>query len=201
MLESSNALHVTNLMRTTAYLINILIMIGALASCNSQPTSERVAPPISSASSPVTKQSSKIAKEKLEKTFHELVNRERLKRGLSTMRWDDALMRIARKHSYDMANRKYFSHTSPEGRGYAYRYRKNGYACGITVKGKIHIGAENIYQHVIEGPGDDFVELIMKGLMDDDHNRLNILSPIWSREGIGVSIGEDGMIYITQNFC
>ena len=136
----------------------------------------------------------------LEKQIHERVNKERRKRGLPTMRWDDALGRIAGRHSRDMSQKQYFSHTSPDGRDHAYRYMKSGYACGATVDGVLRRGAENIYR-LSPGAEEDPVEAIIRGWLGNKVDRKNLLSSPWDREGIGISIGPDGVIYVTMNFC
>jgi len=151
----------------------------------------------------------------LGKFIHERVNRARLKQGLPTFRWDDALDRIARAHSRDMAARNYFSHTSPEGYGYSYRYIKNNYACGITVNGVTRTGAENIFQFSLNDLASDaggerkkerhvwetIASSTIQGWMDSSEDRKNILSPHWQREAIGIFIGPDNTMYITVNFC
>jgi len=151
----------------------------------------------------------------LEKRIHDLINKERQKHGLSTIRWDDALKRIAIKHSADMAKRNYFSHTSPEGHDFSYRYIKSGYACSITIENRIYKGAENLFQNnlytsvtTVNGVKDydwntleEIAESTVEGWMNSPGHRKNILTPVWLREGIGVSIAPDDKVYITQNFC
>jgi uncharacterized protein YkwD len=183
----------------------------AAVSCTSQTTDVPIAP----SSAPIRKQRFRMNIAKLGKLVHDRVNRERLKHGLLTMRWDDALGRIANAHSKDMAARNYFSHISPEGQGYSYRYLKNNYACGIVVKGVMRTGAENIFRFSLnnlvseaggerknEGQvGEDIAEATIRGWMDSPEDRKNILSPYWQREAIGISIGPDDTMYITDNFC
>jgi uncharacterized protein YkwD len=151
----------------------------------------------------------------LEKRIHDLINKERQKHGLSTIRWDDALKRIAQKHSADMAKRNYFSHTSPEGRDFSYRYIKSGYACSITIENRIYKGAENLFQNnlytsvtTVNGISyydwntlEDIAESTVEGWMNSPGHRKNILTPLWLREGIGVSIAPDDKVFITENFC
>ena len=67
----------------------------------------------------------------LELKIHELINIEREKHGLKPLAYDKALALVARYHSGDMADRDYFSHTTPEGlepmdRGFSFGY----YDCG-----------------------------------------------------------------------
>jgi len=37
--------------------------------------------------------------------------------------------------------------------------------------------------------------------MKSPGHRKNILTPYWKKEGIGVHIGPDDKVYVTQNFC
>ncbi len=151
----------------------------------------------------------------LEKQIHALINEERKKEGLSPLARDNALSRIARKHSRDMAKRKYFDHVSPEGRDFSYRYSQEGYKCSVPVGTTIYMGAENIglnnlYDSVTTVNGEAFynwnsqakiAETTVRGWMNSPGHRKNILTPYWRNEGIGVVIGPDNKVYITQNFC
>jgi uncharacterized protein YkwD len=152
----------------------------------------------------------------LEKRIHDLINKERQKHGLSTIRWDDALKRIAQKHSADMAKKNYFSHTSPEGHDFSYRYIKSGYACAITIENRIYKGAENLFQNNLYTSAtmvngvisyydwntlEEIAVSTVEGWMNSPGHRSNILTPVWLREGIGVSIAPDDKVYITENFC
>ncbi len=151
----------------------------------------------------------------LEKQIHILINNERRNRGLSRLAWDDALNSIARKHSRDMAKRNYFAHLSPEGRDFLFRYKQEGYSCGIRVKNTVHLGAENIalnnlYDSITTVSGkvyhdwnsqEKIAETTVEGWMKSTGHRKNILTPYWRHEGIGVFIAPDDKVYITQNFC
>jgi uncharacterized protein YkwD len=152
----------------------------------------------------------------LEKNIHDLINKERHKHGLSRLAWNDTLSGIARKHSKDMARRNYFSHDTPEGRGFPYRYREAGYSCAVNGQGNIYyMGAENIFQNnlydritIVNGVAyydwnseDKIAETTVRGWMNSKGHRKNVLTPYWKSEGIGVAIAPDGKVYITQNFC
>ncbi len=151
----------------------------------------------------------------LEKKVHALINRERKQHGLEPLEFDHALVVIARKHSRDMSARKYFDHFSPEGHDFAYRYKKAGYSCAITVGRTIYTGAENIalnnlYDSVTTVNGEAFydwnsedriAETTVQGWMKSPGHRKNILTPVWRNEGIGVVISPDDKVYITENFC
>ncbi len=151
----------------------------------------------------------------MEQQIHVLVNKERQKSGLSPVKWDDALARIARKHSADMARRNYFSHNSPEGHDFSYRYNAEGYACGIRVEQRIYQGAENLFQNnlydraVHSGNTTRYdwnsmkkiAESTVRGWMNSPGHKKNILTPAWRNEGVGVIIAPDDKVYITENFC
>ncbi len=151
----------------------------------------------------------------LERQIHQIINNERKRHGLHTIAWDDALARIARQHSRDMATRGFFAHESPEGRDFNYRYRMEGYHCAIVTGTTIHLGAENIMQNNLYDSartvnGEVFyawnsqkkiAETTVDSWMNSAGHRKNILTPFWNNEGIGVFIAPDDKVYITQNFC
>jgi uncharacterized protein YkwD len=146
---------------------------------------------------------------------HARINEERVRQGLSPLAWDKALSRIAAGHSRDMARRKYLAHDSPEGQGFPQRYHQAGYTCRIRIGRTIHGGAENIalnhlYDSVTTVNGtahydwnssEKIARKALEGWMKSPGHRKNILTPRWRREGIGVEIGLDHKVYITQNFC
>ena len=151
----------------------------------------------------------------LEQRIHRLINREREKHGLARIDWNEALSRIARGHSRDMAKRDYFSHDSPEGQDFSARYRQAGFSCALRSGMTIYAGGENIFQNnlydSVTTAGDRkyydwnteerIAETTVQGWMASPGHRKNILTPHWRTEGIGVHIGPAEKVYITQNFC
>lgn len=172
-------------------------------------------PPVPKQEIPLERARPAIRIEELEKQIHALINREREKQGLSRLAWDEDLVKIARNHSRDMAKRNYFSHNSPEGHDFSYRYRRSGYSCSIPEKNFVYGGAENIFQNNLydrvvyvnrEARYDwnsmkQIAETTVKGWMNSPGHRKNILTPRWRSEGIGVAISPDDKVYVTQNFC
>ncbi len=156
-----------------------------------------------------------IAVPELEKRIHALINEERKKHGLTALAWNGALSKIATRHSSDMAKRNYFSHYSPEGHDFSYRYRQAGYSCAIPIGNRIYEGAENIFQnnlydrvvyvnsvaHYDWNSMEKIAETTVQGWMHSPGHRKNILTPHWKSEGIGISISTDDKVYITENFC
>lgn len=121
-----------------------------------------------------------------ERRMIERVNNEREKTGLSELRIEEKLTLIARNHSRDMFERRYFSHYSPEGHDVSYRARDGGIA--FTLIG------ENL-AYAPDG------ETAHEGFMNSEAHRKNILDPAWSRIGIGVIDGDVYGKMFTQVFA
>ncbi len=186
-----------------------LFCIAFLASC----TAPRPSLPEGRGASPTRKPAVDVSR--LERKIHDLIDLERRKQGLKPLDLDPALSRIARAHSRDMADRKYFSHDSPEGEDFSARYRKAGYRCSVRVDSTIYMGGENIalnnlYSSMTTVNGvvsydwnseEKIARTTVQGWMDSAGHRKNILTPHFRKEGIGVHIAPDDRVYITQNFC
>ena len=201
-------------MRRTISLISAALAAAVFAgavSCTSQPADAPVAPRAAPAPAAPGKTRLRISPAKLARAVHDRINRDRRRQGLPTFRWDAALGRIAGKHSRDMARRKFFGHTSPDGTGPAQRYLQARYACGITVDGVLRSGAEVIYRHApdnaeravtggVQSAG-DIIGAAIEAWMRSEEDRTNVLSPHWQREGVGIFMTPDGAVYMTVNFC
>ncbi len=119
------------------------------------------------------------------------VNAERARSGLKPLKLSARAAVVARGHSFDMALRHYFSHTSPEGIGPAERLRGEGFTFTAA--------AENIY-------ADDYADLehlaerALAGWLKSAEHRANLLSDKFTETGIGVARSDDGKTYVTQDF-
>jgi uncharacterized protein YkwD len=156
-----------------------------------------------------------VVADDLARRIHTLVNAERARKGLPALGWDESLARIAAGHSHDMASRQFLSHDSPEGDGFDDRYRQADYVCRIRDGRIIHLGAENIalghlidsvvtrngVAHVNWNSRDEIARRAVDGWMRSSGHRKNILAPQWRNQGIGVGMGADDKVYVTQNFC
>lgn len=123
--------------------------------------------------------------EQSEKLMLDLVNKERVKRGLKILVVDNKLKEVARAHSRDMFAKGYFSHENLEGESPFDRMDKDGV--------KYIIAGENLAL----APN---VDLAHFGLMESPGHRANILNSEYGKIGIGVI---DGGVYgkmFTQNF-
>ena len=112
-----------------------------------------------------------------------LVNVERSKNGLSPLKQDWELSRVARYKSEDMRDRGYFSHTSPT-YGSPFQMMKS---FGISYKS----AGENIAR------GYKTPSAVVSGWMNSSGHRANILNPSFTH--IGVGFVADGH-YWTQMF-
>ena len=103
----------------------LIMLLFVIASC---------AGPHSARSASLAERQSKpsLSITKLEKAIHVLINKERQEHGLYPISFDEALSEIARKHSRDMSERKYFDHYSPEGHDFVYRYEQARYQCAVV---------------------------------------------------------------------
>ncbi|HEX6648584.1 MAG TPA: CAP domain-containing protein [Pyrinomonadaceae bacterium] len=126
----------------------------------------------------------------IEKRAFEQTNLERIKNGLPPFVWDADICRMARTHSENMAQQRYFSHVTPEG----LRLRDRARAAGIL---RYSVLGENIaYNQGYTDPGGLAVE---RWMLSPKH-RANILSPEFRAMAIGSFVAADGSVYLTQTF-
>ena len=119
-----------------------------------------------------------------------LVNRERGRKGLGELVWDDQLAAVARAYSRQMAREAFFDHFDGNGNSIVERAESAG------VRGWRRIG-ENLF--FCEGY-ERFDRLAVRGWMDSPTHRDNILDRKYNASGIGIAQSRAGEIYITQVF-
>ena len=121
----------------------------------------------------------------LEAQMLELINAERIKRGLKTLQADPELTAVARDHCRDMLARGYFSHLTPQHQDAFDRMRR--------AHVRFLAAGENIAMART-------VPLAQQGLMNSPGHRANLLRPQFARAGIGVlDAGAHGLM-ITEDF-
>jgi uncharacterized protein YkwD/uncharacterized membrane protein required for colicin V production len=121
----------------------------------------------------------------LEAEMLDLVNGERLKKGLRPLAPDPEMRAVARKHSTDMLQRGYFSHMTPEYLTPFDRMARDKVVF-LTAGENLAIAPDLPTAH--------------KGLMESPGHRANILNPAFGRLGIGIQDGGRYGIMVTQNF-
>jgi uncharacterized protein YkwD len=117
----------------------------------------------------------------------DLVNQERAKVGCQPLAVDGRLVAAARKHSSDMANRNYFSHTTPEGVDFATRISNEGYRWSGA--------AENIAK------GQRTPAEVMSAWMNSTGHRNNILNCGYKHLGVGLAYDAGKTALWTQDFA
>jgi uncharacterized protein YkwD len=148
---------------------------------------------------------------------HELVNTIRQENGLPALGTDTVLASIALAHSKDMAAQEYFSHTNLHGMDPTARGAAAGYTCRKDDDAYYASSiAENLYATgrysailFMKGRAvsynwnteEKIAQLTVTGWMNSTGHRENILDRNLQREGIGVAIGEDDLVYITEDLC
>ncbi|HHZ01630.1 MAG TPA: hypothetical protein GX396_01645 [Tissierellia bacterium] len=116
----------------------------------------------------------------------ELVNIERQKAGLPTLTMDDAISNVARAKSKDMAVNNYFAHQSPTYGSAGDMLRQFGIRWSAW--------GENIAY------GQRTPEIVVNAWMNSPGHRANILSPNFSKIGVGYVTNSNGTPYWTQIF-
>ncbi|MDF2545197.1 MAG: safA [Anaerosolibacter sp.] len=124
--------------------------------------------------------------EAFEKEVVRLVNVERAKNGLQPLKENWELSRVARYKSMDMRDKGYFSHTSPT-YGSPFDMMKSFGIAYSTAGENIAMGQKT--------PAD-----VMKGWMNSEGHRKNILSPSYTEIGVGYAVNSKGSTYWTQMF-
>lgn len=119
--------------------------------------------------------------------IHALANAERARRGLTPLRWDDGLAKMAADWSKRMAAKGSLSHRS-------------GLLAYPGVAGRFRSAGENVYS------GDGGVRwygnagAAHSGWMRSDGHRRNLLQPAYTHVGVGV-VCVGGRLWATQNLA
>jgi TonB family protein len=133
----------------------------------------------------------------LERQMWALVNRDRLDPATSAetsgraqpLRWNEELAAVARAHSRNMLEQRFFDHVDPEGRSLSARIK----AAGIPWRAL----GENI---AINGTVPGAEAAFMNEPRFQKNHRANILNANYTDVGIGIVQGPNGSFYITQDF-
>ncbi len=129
----------------------------------------------------------------IEAAVHTGINAERVKNNLPVLAYNAKLAGIARAHSEDMLQKGYFSHSDKDACNSGCRLTKGGYAWGAV--------GENIYliHTSFKLSPEKIAANIVAGWMASPGHRENILSTLFSEEGIGIAEERD-TLYATEDF-
>lgn len=126
----------------------------------------------------------------MERRIFDAVNRERRRRNVAELEWDARLAGEARRHSERMAAAGFRSHTDPVRGDLVPRLNANGIPW--------HECAENIF--IERGYEGDPVPRAVRTWMESRGHRKNMLSPLYTRSGVGVEVSDDATLCVTQEF-
>lgn len=130
----------------------------------------------------------------LETQIESISDDEREGRGVPSTTHDPALAAVARNHSRDMRDRGFVNHTNPDGQRPQDRAAAAGLECRV---------GENIYQTPRGSLADSeraVADHVVRSWLDSPGHRETLLRDRYTRQGVGVAIGEDAL-YVTQLFC
>lgn len=116
----------------------------------------------------------------------ELTNSARIQRDLPLLQWDEQTKVTARKHSEDMAENQYFSHTNLKGQSPFDRMNEDGIAFYVAGENLAYGQYSSIFAH--------------EGLMNSMGHRENIVKPEFGYLGIGTAFNSENQPYYTANF-
>jgi uncharacterized protein YkwD len=126
----------------------------------------------------------------LERRVFKLLNDVRREQGLQDLEWSDDVAAVARVHSLNMADEKFFSHRGSDGSMVDDRADRLGL-------GSWRVIGENIaYMRGYDDPA----ALAVEKWMESTAHRKNLLGPNWKESAVGVAITKDGTYYMTQVF-
>ncbi|EGA91173.1 hypothetical protein GPDM_01400 [Planococcus donghaensis MPA1U2] len=125
-------------------------------------------------------------KEGYEYLLFELTNSARIQRGLPLLKWDSETRTTARKHSEDMAENQYFSHTNLAGQSPFDRMKEDGISFYVAGENLAYGQYSSVFAH--------------EGLMNSLGHRENIVKPDFGFLGVGTAFNEENQPYYTANF-
>jgi uncharacterized protein YkwD len=130
----------------------------------------------------------KVELSQFEKAILDLTNKERAKKKLAPLKPNAVLCRVARAHSANMAKQNQMNHVL-DGKNPAERTLEAGYDYK-------HVG-ENLGESVGDPPPP---AAVVRGWMNSQHHRDNILKPEFTEIGLGIARSGRGNVYFTQLF-
>jgi uncharacterized protein YkwD len=111
-----------------------------------------------------------------------LVNRERTKRGLLTLKRQATLSRVAAAFAAQLVRQRFFSHVAPNGATALDRVRRSGYLVGYR---KWSVG-----ENIAAGTGSlSTPKATLRAWMNSPGHRANILKRTFRDIGLGVHLG------------
>ena len=124
--------------------------------------------------------------------YLELTNKERAARGMSQLVIEPLLVEAGRAHSREMADKAYFSHTSPIS---ALKTPLDRYLASEPRRPSWALVGENLFYCSIVDVDRGHV-----AFMNSKGHRANVLEPRYERMGVGIYVNAGGEFYVTEMF-
>ncbi|MBM7584027.1 uncharacterized protein YkwD [Bacillus pakistanensis] len=131
-------------------------------------------------------ESNQKLKEGFEYQLFDLTNSSRVNHDLPILTFNEHVKETARKHSLDMADHNYFSHTNLQGESPFDRMQEDEITFVTAGENLAYGQYSSIYAH--------------EGLMNSMGHRKNILKPDYEYLGVGVAFNAESQPYYTENF-
>ncbi|WP_449536859.1 CAP domain-containing protein [Ferdinandcohnia sp. Marseille-Q9671] len=125
-------------------------------------------------------------KQGFEYQLFDITNASRVNHGLPILTWDDHVKETARKHSLDMAENNYFSHTNLKGQSPFDRMLEDEILFTMAGENLAYGQFSSIFAH--------------EGLMNSMGHRENILKEEFRYLGVGVAFNSESHPYYTEKF-
>ncbi|ASN03618.1 CAP domain-containing protein [Virgibacillus necropolis] len=125
-------------------------------------------------------------KEGFEYQLFDLTNSTRVNHNLPVLEWNEAARETARKHSTDMAENQFFSHTNLQGQSPFDRMEEDEIAFTTAGENLAYGQFSSIFAH--------------QGLMNSLGHRKNILHNGFTELGVGVAFNDNNQPFYTENF-
>lgn len=123
--------------------------------------------------------------------FVEMVNEERAKRGLSRLKIDPLLIKVARLHSAEMRDKAYFAHESPT---QSIKTPLDRYLKACTFRPTYACVGENLFWATVVD-----VKRGHQAFMNSPTHRENVLFPRYEKIGVGI-VKRGGEFWVTQMY-
>lgn len=119
-----------------------------------------------------------------------LINQKRAENGLGPLLWNDDVAVVARMHSQNMADLKFFGHRGVDNKMVSDR------ADSLGIKKWRAIGENIAFNRGYQDPTEKAVDL----WLNSPSHRRNMMDDNWAESAVGVAVAADGSYYFTQVF-
>jgi uncharacterized protein YkwD len=125
----------------------------------------------------------------LERVAFDLLNQKRQENGMRPLVWSDQIAAVARIHSKNMAEFKFFGHRGLDNKRVGERAEE------------MRVGWRAIGENIAYNRGyKDPAEKAVDNWLNSQSHRQNLLSDEWMESAVGVAVADDGSYYFTQVF-